>query len=192
MVPQCAPGGRVAVYLFEGPGDVDVSGVLHDMFVHTSEYEKKKMTNDHRYKKEEKDERKGNEGEGEQHGTNNGARRGNGGKEGRSGERLKNIAAVARKVLQLMVDDVANVPPECVVFNWECSSGYSDEGFGSPKQTESVYALLDILVQRGYFAMFSDFALKALIGTWQENLLGRWVREEEGGREGGREKVVKE
>lgn len=59
--------------------------------------------------------------------------------------------------------------PSCVAFNWECSSGYSDEDFNNDGIT---FELLKMIIKRGYFAMFSDFSLKALIKQWDDKVLG--------------------
>ena len=49
----------------------------------------------------------------------------------------------------------------CVVFNWECSSGFSNQEFSN--KGKYVFGLLQLILKRGYLAMFSDFSLKALI-----------------------------
>ena len=58
--------------------------------------------------------------------------------------------------------------PSCIVFNWECSSGYAS----SSVPDEIMFGFLKLIIDRGYMAMFSDFSLKMLISTWSEDHLG--------------------
>jgi hypothetical protein len=58
----------------------------------------------------------------------------------------------------------------CIVFNWECSSGFSHQQFDN--NGKYVYGLLELVIKRGYIAMFSDFSLKALIWSWNADILG--------------------
>jgi len=69
-------------------------------------------------------------------------------------------------VLEKVVKEIKELDPENVLFNWECSSGL--EG-GLPRQTMQV---MKFLLDRGYMCMFSDFAMKGLIKSWDESLLG--------------------
>lgn len=65
---------------------------------------------------------------------------------------------------------VRDIHPSAVVFNWECCSQFSDAGFGEdPTET---YRLIDYCLKRGYTLIFGDFSLKALIGTWNDEILG--------------------
>jgi hypothetical protein len=61
---------------------------------------------------------------------------------------------------------IKEVDPDCVVFNWECSSGYSEKYFS--EGTSKVFKFLKMIVDRGHMAMFSDFSLKALINKWED------------------------
>lgn len=68
-----------------------------------------------------------------------------------------------------MIDEIHELEkncPSCIVFNWECSSGYSDRTVAEGKDTLNNF--LRELLNRGYMTMFSDFSLKALIGNWNE------------------------
>ena len=57
-----------------------------------------------------------------------------------------------------------------MVFNWECSSGYSGKQFGEGKK--ELFHFVKAVIDRGHMTMFSDFSLKALIAQWDEKLLG--------------------
>ncbi len=62
------------------------------------------------------------------------------------------------------VEEVNSLDPDCVVFNWECSSMYGDTPFVEcHKQVEQ---LLKFAIRKGYMSMFSDFSLKSLILSW--------------------------
>lgn len=71
--------------------------------------------------------------------------------------------------LRHLISDITSVMPDSVVFNWECCSGCSSEGFPN---NEVVMDLVKLLLGRGHMVMFSDFSLKALIKTWNEDRLG--------------------
>jgi hypothetical protein len=62
------------------------------------------------------------------------------------------------------------VDADCVVFNWECSSGYSNEQF--PEGNQKLMSFLKLIIGKGHMAMFSDFSLKALINAWDVSILG--------------------
>lgn len=57
------------------------------------------------------------------------------------------------------------VDPDCVVFNWECCSGYSGSEFH--EGADLLFKFVKAVLNRGHMAMFSDFSLKALIGQWK-------------------------
>lgn len=65
---------------------------------------------------------------------------------------------------------MAALEPDCIVFNWECSSGYTSQTF--PEGADKVMKLVDYVIKGKHMAMFSDFSLKALIANWSEALLG--------------------
>jgi hypothetical protein len=65
---------------------------------------------------------------------------------------------------QDLLRNMKEVHPDCVVFNWECSSSYGDESFS--EGVETVFAFLRTIIDAGHMAMFSDFSLKALIKNW--------------------------
>jgi len=68
-----------------------------------------------------------------------------------------------------MFADVASIDADSFVVNFECCGGCSDRGFSDNARTqEAVKMLLD----RGHMVMCSDFSLKALIGSWNDSLLG--------------------
>lgn len=65
---------------------------------------------------------------------------------------------------------MASLDADCIVFNWECSSGYSEQTF--PEGADKVMKLVSLIIKGKHMAMFSDFSLKALIASWSESLLG--------------------
>jgi len=81
-------------------------------------------------------------------------------------KRLEEDKPSEDKVLEKVVKEIKELDPENVLFNWECSSGFQS---GFPGETIKV---IKFLLDRGYMLMFSDFAMKGLIGTWDEALLG--------------------
>jgi len=56
--------------------------------------------------------------------------------------------------------------PENILFNWECCSGLE----GGINQSN--YPFMKFCLDRGYMIMFSDFAMKGLIKSWDESSLG--------------------
>lgn len=69
-----------------------------------------------------------------------------------------------------LFEEMSKLDPDCTVFNWECSSGYSGKSF--PEGDSKVMRLVDGLLKRRHMVMFSDFSLKALIAKWDDKLLG--------------------
>ena len=65
---------------------------------------------------------------------------------------------------------MSELDPDCIVFNWECSSGYSTSEF--TEGADKVMKLVSYLMRGGHMAMFSDFSLKAFIPNWDEKALG--------------------
>jgi len=81
------------------------------------------------------------------------------------------LAAMVRQVMA----DIELVDNDCVVFNWECCGGCSDEGFCEHHQhsaSQTTLELMECLIARGSMVMCSDFSLKALIKDWRPDLLG--------------------
>merc|ERR1719195_2251256 len=75
------------------------------------------------------------------------------------------IAKVKKEKMQLirkLHDELVEIDPECVVFNYECCSCYSEKGFKQAGTVEFIKAILD----KGFMVMCSDFSLKALIKEW--------------------------
>ncbi len=70
-----------------------------------------------------------------------------------------------------LMSEMSELEEDCVLFNFECCSGCSDNNFSFPKQTETLQ-LVKFLIDKGNMVMFSDFAIKALISNWQNDLLG--------------------
>ena len=68
------------------------------------------------------------------------------------------------------MEHVNSLDPDCVVFNWECSSSYDSRTF--PEGRDHVFKFLKTILDRKHMAMFSDFSLKALINEWSERELG--------------------
>lgn len=79
------------------------------------------------------------------------------------------LSAPLRRSLRRLIGDVQAVPPDSVVFNWECCAGCCQEHFHN---SAVVMDLVKLLLGRGHMVMFSDFSLKALIKDWKEDLLG--------------------
>jgi len=88
-----------------------------------------------------------------------------------------------------LVEDVRQVPPDSVVFNWECCSGCGDCAFPSCKGPQSRRArcasaraaqpggsatvrFMALALQSGFTVMCSDFSLKSLLHEWSEEHLG--------------------
>lgn len=74
------------------------------------------------------------------------------------------------KLAKEIVSYTKEVDPDCVVFNWECSSGYSCEQFAEKVE---LMEFLGLLLNKGFMTMFSDFSLKALINDWNQSILGK-------------------
>lgn len=62
------------------------------------------------------------------------------------------------------IRSIGAICPNCIIFNWECSSGYSSQEFKEGKAI--VMNFLKLILDKGFLAMFSDFSLKALIHEW--------------------------
>lgn len=67
----------------------------------------------------------------------------------------------ASQIVQDLLSNIKGVDPDCVVFNWECSSAYSSSKF--TEGSKVVMEFLKLILDAGHMAMFSDFSLKALI-----------------------------
>lgn len=77
------------------------------------------------------------------------------------------------KLVKDIVNTISGLDPGNVVFNWECCSSCSEHTFGTVIDGSAIVQFLSFIVRKkGYIAMFSDFALKALIDNWDESLLG--------------------
>ncbi|KRX04803.1 hypothetical protein PPERSA_06437 [Pseudocohnilembus persalinus] len=72
---------------------------------------------------------------------------------------------------KIFFDEFFTIDPEDLVVNFECCSGCSQNSFGISDFTTKLKAI-KLLLDKGYFLMFSDFSLIALIKFWDENLLG--------------------
>lgn len=75
--------------------------------------------------------------------------------------------ATSREASEL-AEYARKVDKDCVVFNWECCSGYTSETYPEGH----VFEFLAFALENGFMTMFSDFSLKALINTWSPRLLG--------------------
>lgn len=64
------------------------------------------------------------------------------------------------------MNSVKQVDPDCVVFNWECCGGYSNEAF--VEGNDNVFKFLRKMMDKGHMCMFSDFSLKALVSKWHQ------------------------
>lgn len=72
--------------------------------------------------------------------------------------------------MKLLFKEISQLEPDCVVFNWECCSGYCNQTFS--EGAEKVMKLLGFIIKAKHMAMFSDFSLKALITQWDDKTLG--------------------
>ena len=69
-----------------------------------------------------------------------------------------------------LAEDLRKLPPDAVVFNFECCSGCSKEsGFTGCNQQFASFAAS--AVAQGFMLMCSDFSLKALISHWPSDLV---------------------
>lgn len=90
-------------------------------------------------------------------------------------------------VWRCVVEDVRQVPPDSVVFNWECCSGCGDHAFpcsagqhglqGTTPQFQNLapsptMQFMGFALRSGFTVMCSDFSLKSLIHEWSEEQLG--------------------
>lgn len=69
-----------------------------------------------------------------------------------------------------MIKFIKEVDADCVVFNWQCSSGYSTSNFS--EGATLLFTFVRKMIDRGHMCMFSDFSLKALINRWDEKIMG--------------------
>ena len=67
-------------------------------------------------------------------------------------------------------DYLEQIEPECVMFNYECCSGCGDFNFLLSQETNE---LIDLVMKKKMIFMFSDFSVKSLLETWDENLFGK-------------------
>eukprot|EP01103_Thecamoeba_quadrilineata_P015996 TRINITY_DN521_c0_g1_i1.p1 TRINITY_DN521_c0_g1~~TRINITY_DN521_c0_g1_i1.p1 ORF type:complete len:357 (+),score=47.42 TRINITY_DN521_c0_g1_i1:46-1116(+) len=85
---------------------------------------------------------------------------------------LDNRTAVAPSLKELF-EDIDQVEPFATVFNFECCSQCSDHnGFGNREMDIDTISAMGRLLHFGFFIMTSDFSLKALIKSWDKNVLG--------------------
>ena len=61
-----------------------------------------------------------------------------------------------------------DIEPDCVLFNYECCSAVGDQ-LSFPEK-ENTLKLIDIIMKRGSYFMFSDFSVKSLLVDWDENI----------------------
>lgn len=74
------------------------------------------------------------------------------------------------ETIRQLFKEMSELDPDCTVFNWECSSGYSSGVF--PEGPGKVLKLVSYLLKGRHMVMFSDFSLKALIPNWDAHILG--------------------
>jgi hypothetical protein len=70
--------------------------------------------------------------------------------------------------LEQLCLDIQDVDADSVVFNWECCSGCSENGFHSDSNSITL-PFMETIIEHGHMVMVSDFSLKALIAKWQSN-----------------------
>lgn len=73
------------------------------------------------------------------------------------------------KNMKILIQEMSDVEPDCIVFNWECCSGCSEQGFTNKSGDLS---LIKFLIEKGCMIMFSDFAVKAIIKDWNVEFFG--------------------
>lgn len=74
------------------------------------------------------------------------------------------------ETVKLLFKEMSLLEPDCVVFNWECSEGYSANRF--PEGSAKVMQLVGKILKGQHMDMFSDYSLKALIACWDVSILG--------------------
>ena len=80
--------------------------------------------------------------------------------------------STTREFVAELLQYIEKLEAKSVVFNWECSSGFGNDGFEKTDNKLLTIQFMDFLLKKGYMVMCSDFAVKALISAWDENLLG--------------------
>ncbi len=66
-------------------------------------------------------------------------------------------------------DYLAEIEPECVMFNYECCSDCGDFQFLLAEETNE---LIDFVLKKKMIFMFSDFSVKSLLCNWDEKRFG--------------------
>jgi hypothetical protein len=77
-----------------------------------------------------------------------------------------------KQIITELLSDMKDLEPDCILFNFECCSGCHQKTYSFPQVSET-YTFIKLIIDRGNTIMFSDFAVKALIENWDENLLGK-------------------
>jgi hypothetical protein len=73
--------------------------------------------------------------------------------------------------MKQLTKDMSEVDKDSVLFNWECCGGCSQNNYSFSNNNEKM-DLIKYLTDKGHMLMFSDFAVRALVNSWDENLLG--------------------
>ena len=60
-----------------------------------------------------------------------------------------------------LIESIKGIDSDCVVFNWECCSGYNNGT--NLEGTDNLFKFIKKMIDRGHMCMFSDFSLMALI-----------------------------
>lgn len=74
-----------------------------------------------------------------------------------------------RKTVSELLHEMSDIESDCVLFNFECCSGCGSETFS---KKDATMKMVKLILDKGSMVMFSDFAVKALINEWDEQLLG--------------------
>lgn len=74
-----------------------------------------------------------------------------------------------RKTVSELLHEISDIESDCVLFNFECCSGCSGQTFS---KKDATMKMVKLILDKGSMVMFSDFAVKALINQWDEQLLG--------------------
>lgn len=82
-------------------------------------------------------------------------------------EELKKLElSQSNEDMKSFADEIKNLSPDAILFNFECCSGCS---YHFPHPLETI-AMITYLMEKGHMVMCSDFAVKSLIKDWQESL----------------------
>lgn len=82
---------------------------------------------------------------------------------------LETVPKQHQHVFEELFDNILSIDSNCVVFNWECCTGCSSDGFEYYQET---VRLMKTLLENKFIVMCSDFSVLALNHSWDPELLG--------------------